>query len=104
MVIELDFILFRIKSFKKTQYHSRQFFQMDKGSKNFNGTLNGFVTIKFAKYTQKGSTHGKLNQGLTTGKCFVLIDNKIRLIRGIFSDNSLKVKSSLLTHFNEVNN
>lgn len=69
---------------------------MNKGDKKFNGTLNGFVTIKFAKYSPKGSKHGKLNQGLKTGKCIVLVDNNTKIIRGIFSNNKLKVKTSLL--------
>ena len=59
--------------------------------KNFE-TFKGFATIKFAKYNTKGSTHGKLNQGLKTGKCFILSDNNIREIRGNVFNNRLKVK------------
>lgn len=53
--------------------------------------MKGFATIKFAKYNPKGSTHGKLKQGLKTGKCFVLGDDNIREIRGNFFNRKLKV-------------
>ena len=59
--------------------------------KNFE-TFKGFATIKFAKYNTKGSTHGKLNQGLKTGKCFILSDNNIREIRGNVFNSKLKVQ------------
>ena len=54
--------------------------------------LKGFANIKFAKYNPKGSKHGKLNQGLKTGICFVLSDNNITEIRGNFVDNKIRVK------------
>ena len=62
--------------------------------KNFE-TFKGFATIKFAKYNTKGSTHGKLNQGLKTGTCFMLNDNNIREIRGNVFNSKLKVKRFL---------
>ena len=60
--------------------------------------MKGFATIKFAKYNPKGSTHGKLNQGLKTGKCFVLSDNNIREIRGNFFNGKLKVNRFLCNY------
>ena len=60
--------------------------------------MKGFATIKFAKYNPKCSTHGKLNQGLKTGKCFVLSDNNIREIRGNFFNGKLKVNRVLCTY------
>ena len=75
----------------KLKVYGKLPFQIDNGYHTFNGDLNGFATIKFAKYNSSGNNHGKLNQGLKTGVCFVLYDNDITKIRGQFVDNQIKV-------------
>ena len=64
---------------------------MKNGSNVGNLLLNGFTTIKFAKHNNKGGIHGKMNQGLKTGKCFLLYDNNVAEIRGILENDELKV-------------
>ena len=75
-------------------------FQISDNFTNQSQSFSGFATIKFSKNSPRGSEHGKLNQGLKTGKCFVLYDNNISEIRGHLIDSELKVNvQNSKTHF-----
>ena len=90
-VINLTQHINEINGSTKLKVYGKLPFQIDNGYHTFNGDLNGFATIKFAKYNSSGTNHGRLNQGLKTGVCFVLYDNDITKIRGQFVDNQIKV-------------